>query len=90
MTTQAIAEGNPYHSILLDFEMPVMNGPDAAKEMRRRKLDPCFIIGVTGNMLLDDVQYFIHAGANAVLPKPFQYARIEELWNKNRVYDSVV
>jgi len=90
MTTQAIAEGNPYHSILLDYEMPVMNGPDAAKEMRRRKLDPCFIIGVTGNMLPDDVQYFLECGANEVLPKPFQYARIEELWNKNRVYDSVV
>jgi len=85
MITEALEAAVPYHSILLDYEMPVMNGPDAAKEMRRRKFEPCFIIGVTGNMLPDDVNYFRECGANAVLAKPFQYAKVEEVWDKHGV-----
>jgi len=86
MVTEAIEKGDPYHSILLDYEMPVLNGPLAAKEMRRRKLSPCFIVGVTGNMLPDDVTYFMDCGANVILPKPFQMPMIEEIWSKMEDY----
>jgi len=85
MVAEAIDAGAPYHSVLLDYEMPILNGPQAAKEIRRRKLDPCFIIGVTGNMLPDDVRFFEECGANAVLPKPFQYSMVEEVWDKNHL-----
>ena len=39
-----------------------------------------FIVGITGNMLKEDVDYFRHCGANAVLPKPFQLSALEQLW----------
>jgi CheY-like chemotaxis protein len=36
------------------------------------------IIGVTGNALPSDVEYFMSSGANAVLAKPLQIAQLRE------------
>ena len=57
--------------ILLDYEMPVMNGPAAAKILRSKgcKIP---IIGITGNVLSDEQQLFLESGVNAVLAKPFE------------------
>ena len=81
MVHQAISDGNPYDTILLDYEMPVMNGPTAAKEIRAIGFD-VFIVGVTGNMLADDVAYFRSCGANTLLGKPFKIASLEEIWSE--------
>lgn len=74
----AVNQGEPFNMVLLDYEMPVMNGPTAAKTMRGLGLD-VFIVGVTGNMLAEDVDFFKDCGANAVLAKPFQVTQLEEL-----------
>jgi CheY-like chemotaxis protein len=55
--------------ILLDFEMPVMNGPDAATRLRSAGFT-LPIIGVTGNALPEDRAHFIRAGADTVMTKP--------------------
>ena len=78
MVRRAIDELKPYDMVLLDYEMPTMNGPTAALEIRRSGSD-AFVIGITGNMMADDVAYFKSKGANAVLPKPFKISRLEEL-----------
>jgi hypothetical protein len=44
-----------------------------------------FIVGVTGNMLAEDVAYFRSCGANALLGKPFKMKNLEELWNEHHV-----
>ena len=59
--------------------MPVMDGPTAAKEIRRMGCD-VFIVGITGNMLNEDVEYYLSRGANAVLPKPLQMSVLENVW----------
>ena len=71
---------DPVDSILMDYEMPVLNGPDATKILREKGYSNVTIIGVTGNVLSDDINYFISAGANKVLPKPVSLALIEEYW----------
>jgi CheY-like chemotaxis protein len=71
---------DPIDSILMDYEMPVLNGPDATKLLREKGYDDVIIIGVTGNVLVDDIKYFTLAGANKVLPKPVTLALIEECW----------
>lgn len=79
-------ECEPYDCILLDYEMPVVNGPNAAKEMRRTGSD-VLIVGITGNVLPEDVTYFISCGANAVLPKPLKLADLDDLWSKHGVLE---
>ncbi|KAJ1401950.1 CheY-like superfamily, partial [Ochromonadaceae sp. CCMP2298] len=58
-----------FHLILMDFEMPRMNGPTATKTLRDMGCD-LPIVGVTGNVLADDLQFFMEHGLNFVLTKP--------------------
>jgi signal transduction histidine kinase len=67
-----------YDCILVDYEMPVMNGPEACKAVREMGYTG-FVVGVTGNLLPEDVGYFMDCGADAVLPKPFKYKDLEQL-----------
>lgn len=64
--------------------MPIQNGPSAAREIRRLGCDT-FIVGVTGNMLDDDVDYFRNAGANRVLAKPLRLGDLESVWAQNGI-----
>ncbi|CAB9511692.1 Hybrid signal transduction histidine kinase K [Seminavis robusta] len=71
----------PFDTILMDFEMPVLNGPDATKVIRSHGCD-AFIVGVTGNVLLEDVNYFKSKGADHVLAKPLKVTELNEAWVK--------
>mmetsp|Transcript_22607 Transcript_22607/g.38277 ORF Transcript_22607/g.38277 Transcript_22607/m.38277 type:complete len:982 (+) Transcript_22607:233-3178(+) len=55
--------------VLLDYEMPILNGPDAAKCLRSQGCTVP-IIGVTGNTLPEEKEVFLKAGADQVLTKP--------------------
>eukprot|EP00607_Mallomonas_marina_P007615 CAMPEP_0182421366 /NCGR_PEP_ID=MMETSP1167-20130531/6728_1 /TAXON_ID=2988 /ORGANISM="Mallomonas Sp, Strain CCMP3275" /LENGTH=140 /DNA_ID=CAMNT_0024598427 /DNA_START=235 /DNA_END=657 /DNA_ORIENTATION=- len=71
MAQKAVAEGDPYELILMDYQMPKMNGPEAA-EIMREEGHKAFIIGVTGNGLPADVEYFLSKGTDRVLIKPLK------------------
>jgi CheY-like chemotaxis protein len=66
-------------TILMDYEMPILNGPDSTKILRENGYK-MLIFGVTGNVLEEDVHHFISMGANKVLSKPVSIAAIEECW----------
>ena len=68
----------PVDIIVMDYEMPVMNGPPATKKLRELGCN-CLIVGVTGNLLPEDVDYFKAQGADAVLGKPLNIKRFEEI-----------
>jgi len=75
--------GRTFDCILMDFEMPGMNGPDATKELRELGyMLP--IIGLTGNVMIDDIHYFINSGADQVLAKPFQVEQFVSIMNQNQ------
>jgi len=76
---EATSRGETYDLILMDYEMPVMNGPTAAREIRAIGIDQSFIVGITGNLMDEDVEHFKKCGANAVLPKPFKVQDLENL-----------
>jgi CheY-like chemotaxis protein len=81
----ALKAGNPYDTILMDFEMPVMNGPTAAQKIRALGCDSLFIVGITGNLFPEDISFFKASGANKVLPKPLKMRDLEDLWEENGV-----
>ena len=64
------ADADKFHVILMDFVMPVMDGPDATKAIRDLGYTRP-IIGVTGNTLDMDVKRFEESGSNCVIGKPF-------------------
>lgn len=69
----------PFDTILMDFEMPVLNGPDATEKIRAigyRGL----ILGVTGNVLSEDVRYFVSKGADSVVAKPVSMKVLKDVW----------
>jgi CheY-like chemotaxis protein len=68
-----------YDCILMDYEMPVLNGPNATEKIREMGCN-VLIVGITGNTLSDDVQYFESKGANKVLAKPVKIDVLENLF----------
>jgi len=78
MVREAEKNNKHFDLVLMDYEMPVMIGPVAAEEIRKNGSD-VFIIGVTGNLMPEDVSYFRQCGSNAVLPKPFRMSELEEI-----------
>lgn len=61
-----------YDAILMDIRMPVMNGYDATKAIRKleREDKDLPIIAMTADAFVDDVQYCIDCGMNGHLAKP--------------------
>ena len=69
-------KGQPYDIVLLDYEMPNMTGPIAAKTMWNNGYTG-IIIGVTGNGLQSDITYFLSQGADRVLIKPVNTDKLD-------------
>ena len=73
---QSLCEQRFFDGVFMDFVMPRMNGPQAAHELRSRGFKQP-IIGVTGNVLSQDVDCFLAQGANSVLSKPLQVVDLD-------------
>ncbi len=71
---EAVKRG-PYHLILMDVQMPGMDGLDAARMIRdpgSGALNPdVFIAAITANVTKEDREKCFEAGMNAYLSKPF-------------------
>lgn len=64
-----------YDMILMDIQMPVMNGVEATRIIRSTLPPPLRdirIIAMTANVLQEDVQKYFEVGMNAYVSKPFQ------------------
>jgi signal transduction histidine kinase/DNA-binding response OmpR family regulator len=82
---EAAAAGDhvPIDTILMDFEMPILKGPDATKQIRELGW-PGTVLGITGNVLEEDVDFFLQHGANDVLAKPVSLKHINSYWDQER------
>ena len=70
-----------YDMILMDVQMPVMNGYDATKAIRRssHKLAKTIpIIAMTANAFSEDIQHSLAAGMNAHVSKPVEMKVLEK------------
>jgi len=67
-----------YDIILMDWEMPRMNGPTATKTLREIGYQG-LIIGLTGNTGSEEVKEFISHGADHVLCKPLEIEKYDKI-----------
>ncbi|HTT71657.1 MAG TPA: response regulator [Anaeromyxobacteraceae bacterium] len=67
-----LAQLGPLEVVVLDWNMPYMDGLELLKTLRRdRKFDPTLVVMATGNSDLDSVTRALEAGANEYVMKPF-------------------
>ncbi|MBP9996622.1 MAG: response regulator [Lachnospiraceae bacterium] len=71
-----------YNLILMDIEMPLMNGYEATKNIRaldRADVKVLPIVAMTANAFSSDAQMAIEAGMNEHLTKPIEIDRLEKM-----------
>ena len=70
-----------YDMILMDVQMPVMNGYEATKAIRRSSHELAMtipIIAMTANAFSEDIQHSLAAGMNAHVSKPVEMKVLEK------------
>ncbi|MDR0786161.1 MAG: response regulator [Treponema sp.] len=70
---------NDYDIVLMDIQMPVMNGFDATRAIRasgKPRAATCPIIAMTANAFKEDVRECISAGMNNHIAKPIDVKRL--------------
>ena len=76
------------HIIFVDNIMLKMNGPEATKLLRSKGFAN-YIVGVSGNMMADDVQEFHESGCSHFLGKPVEMIKLENIFVElcnNQIY----
>ncbi len=69
-----------WDAVLMDVQMPVMDGPDATREIRRLELETgrarTPIIALTANAMAHHHEEYLSAGMDVLVPKPLQLERL--------------
>jgi signal transduction histidine kinase/ActR/RegA family two-component response regulator len=79
------AEDDEYALILMDIQMPIMNGYEATMRIRRfkdEKKADIPIIAMTANAFDEDRQNAIHVGMNGYISKPISISRLMNMLNE--------
>ncbi|MEG3166168.1 ATP-binding protein [Sphingomonas sp. PB2P19] len=79
MVDAARTVGRPYHVILMDIQMPVMDGPETTRQLRSQGITASElpIVALTANAYADDVSVCLSAGMQDHLAKPVSLAALE-------------
>ncbi len=86
VTAMQECEDDRYNYVLMDVQMPIMNGLEATHCIRqsdRPYLQTVPIIALTANAFNEDVEQCLAIGMNAHLAKPF---KIEDIINTLRIF----
>jgi len=78
---------NEYDAIFMDVQMPIMNGIDATRQIRKieeaiNKRKPIPIIAMTANVMKQDREEYLAAGMNDYISKPFKVSEINKVLKK--------
>lgn len=81
-----ISKNKAHDIILMDVQMPGMDGLEASRTIRQRELELDLprkpIIALTANAMTDDKENCIKAGMDDYLTKPFTRVQLTELMNR--------
>ena len=83
LVTEAFEKSDPgqYHLILMDVQMPVMNGYEATRAIRELSHPMALsipIIAMTANAFAEDIRDALEAGMNAHVAKPVDMGVLEQ------------
>ena len=73
---------NPYDLILMDCQMPTMDGLEASRQIRSLDQPQPIIVAVTANALVGERERCLNAGMDDYLSKPFQAEQLVTLVKK--------
>jgi len=74
---------NEFDAILMDVQMPVLDGLAATKRIRAQTIRPKIpIIALTANALMSDQDACLSAGMDAFIPKPFKPEQVRDALGK--------
>lgn len=65
-----MVEKKQYDIILMDIQMPIMDGITATKELKKKHPDLPPVIGISANALKGDARYYISQGLDDYISKP--------------------
>jgi two-component system CheB/CheR fusion protein len=71
-------EGSPFALIIMDMQMPVMNGREAVAELRRQGF-VCPIIALTADAMEGEREACLKVGCNGYFPKPVDAVPLMEM-----------
>jgi PAS domain S-box-containing protein len=78
----ALSAGKPFDALLMDMQMPVLDGLAATREMRARGyVRP--IVALTANAFVRDMQECLAAGMNDYIVKPVKLNELVEVLRRN-------
>ena len=84
-TTHTIATANrpapplpAYDLVVMDYMMPLMNGPAACRRMREMSFTG-LVVGLTGHAMPSDMECYLSHGADVVLKKPLDLQELRRV-----------
>jgi len=68
--------------LLMDIHMPIMNGVDATRYIKKHGLTKAPVIGMTASVMNDEKESYFDAGLDALVEKPINFDALMEIISK--------
>jgi CheY-like chemotaxis protein len=82
--------GKPYHMVLMDVQMPVLDGYEATKLLRKdsvEEVSSILVIALTASAVRGDREKCLDSGMNDYLAKPVRLKLLKEKFREYMVLE---